>query len=92
LSSGLKCRVDAAPEIVQDDGALLVLPLARARGEILRAAWFGLFLARGEVLRSTWRRLLLSWRAVSLTGRCVRFSLGCRLRSGWKTEECSCDG
>jgi hypothetical protein len=71
LSSGLKCRVDAAPEIVQDDGALLVLPLARARGEILRAAWFGLFLARGEVLRSTWRRLLLSWRAVSLTGRCV---------------------
>jgi hypothetical protein len=58
-------------EIVQVDGALLVLPLARARGEILRAAWFGLFLARGEVLRPTWRRLLLSRRGVSLTRRCV---------------------
>ena len=58
-------------EIVQVDGALLVLPLARARGEVLRSAWFGLFLARGEVLRPTWRRLLLSWRAVSLTRRSV---------------------
>ena len=58
-------------EIVQVDGVWLVLPLARARGEIFRAAWFGLFLARGKVLRPTWRRLLLSWRGVSLTRRCV---------------------
>jgi hypothetical protein len=58
-------------EIVPVDGVLLVLPLARARGEILRAAWFGLFLARGKVLRSTWRRLLLSWRGVGLTRRSV---------------------
>ena len=58
-------------QIVQVDGALLVLPLARARGEIFRSAWFGLFLARGKVLCSTWRRLLLSWRGVSLTRRSV---------------------
>jgi hypothetical protein len=78
-------------KIVEIDGDSLVLLLARARGEIFRAARFGLFLARGKVLRPTRRRLLLSWRGVSLARRSIWLSFGSGLRSGWKTEECSRD-